>query len=79
MEIETRVFAVIEAVAGTRPANIWAHFEDDLELDSFAVATVFVMLEDEFGIRFAEEDCAAASTVHDAVALVEQYTEETEE
>ena len=49
-----------------------ASFTEDLEVDSLGVVELLMALEDEFGVRIADEEAEGLTTVGEAVDLVEQ-------
>ncbi len=48
-----------------------ASFTEDLEVDSLGVVELLMALEDEFGVRIADEEAEGLTTVGEAVDLVE--------
>ncbi|MER6916692.1 acyl carrier protein [Streptomyces sp. NPDC000594] len=57
--------------------TIDASFTDDLELDSLAVVSVFVLVQRRFGVDVPNEDADALTTVREAVEYLESRTAAT--
>ena len=49
-----------------------ANFTEDLEVDSLGVVELLMALEDEFGVRIADDEAEGLTTVGEAIDLVDQ-------
>jgi acyl carrier protein len=71
-EIEARMTEVLVGELGLDASKITpsARFEEDLEVDSLGVVELLMALEDEFGVKIADEEAEAIHTVGEAIDLV---------
>ncbi len=75
MELEEKVYKVLEEISGVKKPSKTDRLQEDLVFDSLGMVTLLVGLEDEFGIEFDESDLNPfdLKTVGEVVDLVEKY------
>ncbi len=75
MELQKRVFELLEEITQVEKISVYDELAADLGLDSLGMITLLVALEDTFHIELDESDMdpLALQTVDDIVQLVEKY------
>ena len=75
MELQKRVFELLEEITQVEKISVYDELAADLGLDSLGMITLLVALEDTFNIELDESDMdpLALQTVDDIVQLVEKY------
>lgn len=75
MELEERVYKVLEEISGVKKISKSDNLQEDLAFDSLGMVTLLIELEDEFGIEFDESDLNPfdLKTVREVVDLIEKY------
>ena len=75
MELEKRVYKVLEEISGVKKISKSDNLQEDLAFDSLGMVTLLIELEDEFGIEFDESDLNPfdLKTVREVVDLVDKY------
>ncbi len=78
MEIQERVFELLEEITMVGEVSVYDELTTDLGLDSLGMISLLVALEDTFHIELDESDMdpLALQTVADIVQLIEKYMEE---
>lgn len=78
MEIQERVFELLEEITMVGEISVYDELAADLGLDSLGMISLLVALEDAFHIELDESDLdpLALQTVADIVQLMEKYLEE---
>ncbi len=78
MEIQERVFELLEEITMVGEISVYDELAADLGLDSLGMISLLVALEDTFHIELDESDMdpLALQTVADIVQLIEKYMEE---
>lgn len=73
-QIIAGIAAIVEEVTGIEPSEVTADksFVDGLDIDSLSLVEIVVQMEDEYGVKIADEDIQQLHTVGDAVAYVQQ-------
>jgi acyl carrier protein len=69
---DEEILAVIARTLDTAPERLepQLRFDTDLGLDSLTVVEIVMAVEDATGLRFDDEEAAAATSVGDLLALV---------
>ncbi len=77
-EIENKVKAIIVEKLGVEESQVTmdANFQNDLNADSLDTVELIMEFEKVFGISIPDEDTEKISTVGEAVAYVEQATQQ---
>lgn len=70
LRILTEILDEVAEVPADR-VTLDASFTDDLELDSLAIVSVFVLVQRRFGLNVPNEDADALTTVRAAVDYLE--------
>lgn len=75
MELEERVYKVLEDISGVKKPSKADMLLEELAFDSLGMVTLLLSLEDEFGIEFDESDLNPfdLKTVGEVVDLIEKY------
>ena len=75
MELQKRVFELLEEITQVEKISVYDELAADLGLDSLGMITLLVALEDTFHIELDESDMdpLALQTVDDIMQLVEKY------
>lgn len=75
MELEERVYKVLEDISGVKKPSKADMLLEELAFDSLGMVTLLLGLEDEFGIEFDESDLNPfdLKTVGEVVDLIEKY------
>ena len=78
MEIQERVFELLEEITMVGEISVYDELAADLGLDSLGMISLLVALEDTFHIELDESDMdpLALQTVADIVQLIAKYMEE---
>ena len=78
MEIQERVFELLEEITMVGEVSVYDELTTDLGLDSLGMISLLVALEDTFHIELDESDMdpLALQTVADIVQRIEKYMEE---
>ncbi len=77
MELQKRVFEILEEITMVEKISVYDELAADLGLDSLGMITLLVALEDNLHIELDESDMdpLALQTVEDIVQLAEKYLE----
>ena len=75
MELQKRVFELLEEITQMEKISVYDELAADLGLDSLGMITLLVALEDTFHIELDESDMdpLALQTVDDIVQLADKY------
>ena len=81
MNTQEKVMELLEDLSGVSNITPEASLQVDLGLDSLAMVTLLVMLEETFSIELKEADMNPfdLKTAADVVALAERYTVKNDE
>ncbi len=81
MNTQEKVMELLEDLSGVSDITPEASLQVDLGLDSLAMVTLLVMLEETFSIELMEADMNPfdLKTAADVVALAERYTVKNDE
>lgn len=81
MNTQEKVMELLEDLSGVSDITPEASLQVDLGLDSLAMVTLLVMLEETFSIELKEADMNPfdLKTAADVVALAERYTVKNDE
>lgn len=77
MELQKRVFELLEEITMVEKISVYDELAADLGLDSLGMISLLIALEDTFHIELDESDMdpLALQTVDDIVQLAERYVE----
>ena len=75
MNITEKVIGIIKELSGKEEVNLSDNLQEDVALDSLAMVTLLVEIEEEFDIELDESDMNPfdLNTVEDTVNLVNKY------
>ena len=75
MNIEEKVTGILCDLSGEKQIEFQALLQDDLALNSLAMVTMLVEIEDVFGVELDESDMNPfdLNTVQDVIKLVQKY------
>jgi acyl carrier protein len=72
-EIVAGLAAILEEVAGVKPADVSEEksFTEDLDVDSLSMVEVVVAAEEKFGVKIPDDQVQNLKTVGDAVSYIQ--------
>ncbi|HSR46328.1 MAG TPA: acyl carrier protein [Acidimicrobiia bacterium] len=73
--VRDAVILVLELHLGVDKVETGQRLSEDLEVDSFDLMNIVVILEQDFDIRISETAAASVRTVGELVSLVESLTQ----
>ena len=78
MQMQDRVFELLEGLTSIEEISEYDELASDLGLDSLGMINLLIAIEDTFQIELDESDMEplALQTVYDIIQLVEKYLEE---
>ena len=77
MRTEIKVKEIIKELSGETEINLYDRLSDDIGLDSLAMVTLLIEVEEKFNILLDETDMnpTLLSSVNDVVEMVRKYVE----
>ncbi len=73
-DIQAKVIAIISEQLGKDESEITpeSHFVDDLDADSLDTVELMMALEEEFGVKFEDEEAEKITTVSSSIEAIKQ-------
>lgn len=77
MNITETVKTVLQEISGLKEINLTDRLQSDMALDSFAMVTLLITIEERFAIELEESDMNPMELlcVSDVINLIERYTD----
>lgn len=77
MRTEIKVKEIIKELSGETEINLYDRLSDDIGLDSLAMVTLLIEVEEKFNILLDETDMnpTLLNSVNDVVEMVRKYVE----